>query len=663
MSNRMLRAVVATACVGATASCAVHREPALPMARADALGLSPAALDRIAPALQPFVDSGRVSGIYAVIARHGQIGYERTFGWMDVARREPMRRDAIFHIYSMTKPVVAVGILRLVEDGRVGLDDPVSKYIPAFAGVRVFAGGTAAAPVLKDPDSPITVRQLLNHTSGLAYGLTTGPVDTIFTRAKLYDATRTLEQFTDSLARLPLLFSPGTRWSYSSGLDVAGRVIEVASGESLDRFLDEQIFRPLGMRDTGFRVRPDRRARLATVYTPGPDGTLQALGSDGLMAMFRPEARFLWGSGGLLSTPDDYLRFAQMLLNGGTLRATRILRPETVALMTHNTLPPGLTPVTYSALSDNTYGFGLGVAVKVDTARAGRPGPVGIFRWSGYLGTYFWVDPGNDLIAMIWTQLSPGSRVPLERTFQNLVYAALAPPAPRPEDTEVWQPVPPVVASAPGNLGAAPPSDAIVLFDGTSLGEWVNVRDGAPAGWLVRDGLLVVEKSAGNIETRRRFGNYQLHIEWRIPPDITGTGQARGNSGLFVASTGTGDAGYEVQILDSYQNETYVNGMAGSIYKQSVPLANPSRQPGEWQAYDVVWTAPTFAEDGRLQSPARVTVFFNGVLVQKDFELAGETVYIGAPQYRAHGASPIKLQAHGDPSAPISFRNIWVREL
>lgn len=426
MTTGTLRAVAAAASLASTAGCAAHRPPALPTAPAAALGISTVALARIDRVLQAFVDSGRVGGIYAVISRHGQIGYERTFGWQDVASRKPLRRDAIFHIYSMTKPVVAVGVLRLVEDGRVGLDDPVSKYIPSFANVRVFAGGSAAAPILKGPDSPITVRQLLNHTSGLAYGLTSGPVDTIFTGAKLYDAGRTLAEFTDSLARLPLLFSPGTRWSYSSGLDVAGRVIEVASGQPLDRFLAEQIFRPLGMRDTGFRIRPETRDRLVTVYARDPEGTLRALGQDGLMAMFEPDARFFWGSGGLLSTPDDYLRFAQMLRDGGSFGTTRILQPETVALMTHNTLPPELTPVSYSSLGDDTYGFGLAVAVKVDTAGAARPGPAGIFRWSGYLGTYFWVDPANDLIAMVWTQLSPGGRARLEPVFQELVYGALA---------------------------------------------------------------------------------------------------------------------------------------------------------------------------------------------------------------------------------------------
>jgi hypothetical protein len=236
-------------------------------------------------------------------------------------------------------------------------------------------------------------------------------------------------------------------------------------------------------------------------------------------------------------------------------------------------------------------------------------------------------------------------------------------PAVRPEDSEVWQPVPPVIEAAADAIGRPPPEAAVALFDGRNLDEWVNTRDGGPAGWTVNDGVLIVDKTAGNIETRRRFGNYGLHIEWRVPADVTGAGQARGNSGLFLASTGPGDRGYELQILDSYENATYVNGMAGSVYKQSIPLANASRSPGEWQAFDVVWTAPTFSPDGALRTPARVTAFLNGVLVQDDFELRGETVYVGAPSYAAHGDSPIKLQAHNDPSAPLSFRNIWVRAL
>jgi hypothetical protein len=241
--------------------------------------------------------------------------------------------------------------------------------------------------------------------------------------------------------------------------------------------------------------------------------------------------------------------------------------------------------------------------------------------------------------------------------------AAQQPAQPNPKDTEVWTPVPPVVT--PGATAGAAPSDAIVLFDGRNLDEWVSAQDHTPARWLVRDGVMVVNKApgVGNIETRRKFRDYQLHIEWRIPATITGSGQARGNSGVFLASTGPADAGYELQVLDSYRNSTYVNGMAGSLYKQSIPLANAARRPGEWQSYDVVWTAPRFNSDGSLKSPAYATVFWNGVLVDDHFELKGQTLYRGKPSYEAFDGAPIKLQAHGDPSEPISFRNIWVREL
>jgi Domain of Unknown Function (DUF1080) len=232
---------------------------------------------------------------------------------------------------------------------------------------------------------------------------------------------------------------------------------------------------------------------------------------------------------------------------------------------------------------------------------------------------------------------------------------------PKPEETEIWQPVPAVVT--PGAVPGAPPSDALVLFDGKNEDEWVSAQDHTPAKWIVADGLLTVAKSTGNIETKRHFHNYQLHIEWRIPADITGTGQGRGNSGVFLASTGPGDAGYELQVLDGYNNPTYVNGMVGSIYKQSIPLVNAARKPGEWQTYDVVWTAPLFNADGSLKTPAFVTALFNGVLVQKHFELKGETRYIGKPFYKAFDGAAIKLQAHGDKSEPMSFRNIWVREL
>jgi 3-keto-disaccharide hydrolase len=232
----------------------------------------------------------------------------------------------------------------------------------------------------------------------------------------------------------------------------------------------------------------------------------------------------------------------------------------------------------------------------------------------------------------------------------------------RPEDTEVWAPEPRVVTPGP-YVNEPAPSDAIVLFDGTNLDQWVSVKDRGPAKWTVANGVMTVNKASGNIETKRTFRDYQLHLEWRVPESITGTGQARGNSGLFMASTGAGDAGYELQILDSYGNKTYVNGQAGAIYKQYIPLVNAMRKPGEWNVYDVVWTAPVFNDDGSVRTPAHVTAFHNGLLIQNDVALRGETVYIGQPSYHKHGPSAIKLQAHGDPSEPISFRNIWVREL
>ncbi|MVN91735.1 3-keto-disaccharide hydrolase [Mucilaginibacter aquatilis] len=235
----------------------------------------------------------------------------------------------------------------------------------------------------------------------------------------------------------------------------------------------------------------------------------------------------------------------------------------------------------------------------------------------------------------------------------------------KPQDTESWTPVPPKVEVGKATPMLPPPSDAIILFNGKGLDEWVSNADRSqPAAWKVQGDAMVVDKSKGNIETKRSFGSYQLHIEWKIPANITGEGQTRGNSGVFLASLGKGDPGYELQVLDSYENKTYVNGMAGSIYKQFAPLANAARKPGEWQTYDVSWSAPVFNEDGTIKQPASVTVIWNGVVVQNNTVLLGPTQYIGKASYSIkHGKSPIKLQAHGDKSEPISFRNIWIREI
>jgi hypothetical protein len=247
--------------------------------------------------------------------------------------------------------------------------------------------------------------------------------------------------------------------------------------------------------------------------------------------------------------------------------------------------------------------------------------------------------------------------------FTSLSVSVMAQEKAKPEDTEIWSPIPKVVT--PGKIVMEPPSDAVILFNGSNLDQWVLTSDPSkPADWIVKDGVITVNKVSGNIQTKQSFTDYQLHLEWKVPENITGSGQGRGNSGLFLASIGKGDGGYELQIMDSYNNATYVNGMAGSIYKQYIPLANPTRPPGQWQTYDVIWTAPRFNSDGTLQSAARVTVLFNGVLVENNVELKGPTLYIGKPEYKAHSAAnPIKLQAHGDKSEPISFRNIWIRPL
>lgn len=234
------------------------------------------------------------------------------------------------------------------------------------------------------------------------------------------------------------------------------------------------------------------------------------------------------------------------------------------------------------------------------------------------------------------------------------------------QKTEVYEPVPPRVT--PGDTSKDAPSDAIILFDGKNLEQWTYDNPDNTETWKVENSILTVNKKAGSITTKDNFQDYQLHLEYRIPEEITGEGQSRGNSGIFLAYLGMDERGlfeegYEIQILDNYQNETYVNGQVGSMYKQSIPLANAAKEPGAWQTYDIIWRAPRFKEDGSLRSPATVTALHNGVLVQNNYELKGITPWIGEPTYEKHGPSPIRLQAHGDPSEPISFKNIWLREL
>jgi CubicO group peptidase (beta-lactamase class C family) len=394
----------------------------LPRATPAQVGLAAPALERIAPALQAYVDSTKLPGALAVVARHGKVAYVAAVGSSDGKALSP---DAVFRIFSMTKPIATTAVMQLYERGKLRLDDPVSKFIPAFADVKVFAGGSAAQPELRAPDRPVTIADLLTHTAGLTYGFFgETPVDSIYRRANLMNPSRTAAQLSDSLAHLPLVFSPGTKWNYSFAIDVVGRIVEVASGMTLDRYLDSAVFRPLGMQMTAFHATPAMVAKLAPLYTRAPDGTVQAL------PLISPEysdtGRMYSGGGGLLSTPNDYLRFAQMLLNGGELDGRRVLKRETAQLMLQNHVPTAALPVAMDpAWAKGRWGFGYGGAVRMD-ADPNNPGSPGMFRWAGYGTTFFWIDPKADLIAMVWSQYMPVmEHWSLDARFQRLVYAAV----------------------------------------------------------------------------------------------------------------------------------------------------------------------------------------------------------------------------------------------
>ena len=397
----------------------------LPRARPEDVGLSATALERITTTLQSYVDSGQFPGFLALVARHGKLAYLSAGGWMDVEHRRAMSPDAVFRIYSLTKPIASTAVMQLYERGTLRLDDPVSKYIPAFAAVKVYASGGAATPVLRDAERPMTLADLLTHTSGLTYGfIGNTPADSIYRRAGLNNPHWTLAQLSDSLAHLPLAFSPGSRWNYSYSIDVLARVVEVVSGMTFDRYLDSALFRPLGMSMTAFHVTPAMAGHVTTAYMRGPDGKLQAT-VPAIAPEFTSEGRMLSGGGGLLSTANDYLRFAQMLLNGGELEGHRVLKRETVALMMRNHLPPELTPIppVTPDWPPGKNGFGYGGAVRVDSDTT-PPGSPGTFRWAGAASTFFWVDPRADLVAMVWTQHLPPAW-PLDARFQRLVYASM----------------------------------------------------------------------------------------------------------------------------------------------------------------------------------------------------------------------------------------------
>ena len=389
----------------------------LPYAPSETLGFIPERLERLTEVMARTVAEKKAPGVSMLIARHGRIAYRETVGAIRPGG-PPMAEDAIFRIYSMTKPIVSVAAMMLVEEGRLLITDPVSKTIPAFAGVKAgLVNGDKLD--LKPLRRPVTVQDLMRHTSGLTYGFTgASPVQSLVKAANVTDANRTLAENVEAMAALPLMHQPGEVWEYGLSTDVLGRVIEVIEGASLSEVLQRRIFEPLGMADTAFFTPPDKLARRAD---PFPSDFTGGAGVDPLNATAAP--KFESGGGGLLSTLADYARFAAMLSFGGSLDGRRILSPRTLAFMASDHLGAGVRKDHF--LLWPGHGFGLGFAVRTDPGRAPTAGSVGEFFWGGMMGTAFWVSPRDLLFAIVMVQ-SPENRAYFRELFRNLLSASIA---------------------------------------------------------------------------------------------------------------------------------------------------------------------------------------------------------------------------------------------
>jgi CubicO group peptidase (beta-lactamase class C family) len=382
------------------------------------VGLSAKKLEKVKTIVQAQVDKKQIAGAVVLVARRGNIALLESFGKLDLKSGKPMPPDAIFRFYSMTKPVTSVAALMLVEAGKLNLDDPVGNYLPELQNLRVYAGKDQTVAAKR----PVTIRDLMRHTSGFTYGMPNGsPVDRLYIKNKIDE--RTLPDMIRTLGTLPLQDQPGTRFNYSYSTDVLGRVIEVVSAEPLDKFFFERILHPLDMHDTSFSIADDKLDRFATAYARGGKASL---GVTDLPARsrYRKQPKFFSGGGGLVSTARDYCRFCQMLLNGGELDGTRLLRPETVAEMTSNQLPKEAMPVRLGGFPVPGHGFGLGMMVRLQSP-SGAALPDGEYSWSGAASTYFWVAPKPQLIVIILQQIEPID-ISLQLSLKPLIYSAIA---------------------------------------------------------------------------------------------------------------------------------------------------------------------------------------------------------------------------------------------
>ncbi|MFF7093948.1 serine hydrolase domain-containing protein [Streptomyces rubradiris] len=392
-------------------------------------GLDPGALGRLDGHFARYVDEGRLPGFLVAVARGGRVAHLTTYGLRDVAAGRPVEPDTLWRIYSMTKPVTAVAVLLLVQDGLLSLDEPLDRRLPDFAEPRVYTGGSGGDVRTRPAAGPVLIRHLLTHTAGLTFGFYhRHPVDALYRAAGLEYSVppgKDLAETVALYARLPLQSDPGTQWNYSVASNVLGRVIEVVSGQPLDAFFAERILGPLGMTDTGFHIGAEQAGRLAELYGETDEGGIEPV--PGLPVRGRP--LFLSGSGGLVSSAHDYHRFMEMLRRGGELDGVRLLEPGTLALMTRNQLPDGATLRSFGAPVHREpgmdgLGFGFNVSVVTDPARTLAPSHLGTYGWTGVAGTAFWVDPAHDLTVQFLTQVRP-KNLKLFPELRRLVHEAV----------------------------------------------------------------------------------------------------------------------------------------------------------------------------------------------------------------------------------------------
>jgi CubicO group peptidase (beta-lactamase class C family) len=391
----------------------------LPTAVPESVGMSGGRLARLDAAVKADVEAGRLPGIVVSVARRGKVVYQKAFGVSNLATREPLRTDAVVRLYSMTKPIASVALLTLYEQGRFRLTDPLDLYLPQFANLKVYKGADASGnPILAAPSRKPTIQDAFRHTLGLASGLGQSPVDALYRQAGIsMGQLDSLAQEMDKLATVPLLYDPGERWVYGLGHDVQARLVEVFSGASYADYLQRTIFDPLGMRDTAFGVPAKLKPRFPLVYSRRPDGTLAPDTADAY-------ARYTdhhFGTLSLSGTAPDYLRFAQMLLNGGELDGVRILGTKTVDLMRQNHLPPNIPSI---APGSTATGYGLGVSVTLNVPALGRLNSAGSYGWSGAATTTFSVDPEEQLTYVIMAQLMPNDAALMQRV-ETLIYQAI----------------------------------------------------------------------------------------------------------------------------------------------------------------------------------------------------------------------------------------------